>query len=366
MSKKCIFVESAKYIAMNKFLYLILCILLLSSCKVINIIPIDYLEPADVSFPASIRSVGVVNNTPQADQNGVVKVTPKAKTDYLGSREGGVVDCNAQLATEELAQNIAEGNYFDKVIICDSALRKKDYTARETKLSQQEVRELTEDLDVDAIFSLELARMYVQRQTYYQPDYPAVYPALDAKVGTLMRIYLPTRSEPMMTFNSKDSIFWIVPNAQLSKELVDEASAFAATLPVKYLLPTWKTVERHLYASGSIEMRDAAVYVREDSWDEAFKLWLAVNEGKNEKMKMRSAFNIALYYEIKDDLDQAMSWAKKALTIVDGRQKKVGEGKIINPTEDYKIIALYIIDLEQRIADQKKLNLQMERFNGDF
>lgn len=351
---------------MNKFLYLILSLLLLNSCKVINVIPVDYLEPANVSFPSSIRSVGVVNNTPQADQEDIPKAGLRSKVDYLGNREGGVVECNAKLVTEELAENIAEGNYFDKVVICDSALRKNDYISRETKLSQQEVRELTEDLEVDAIFSLEVAGMYVDKKAYYLPDYPAVQTALDAKVGTLIRIYLPTRTEPMISFNNKDSIFWVVPNGQFSQELVDEASSFAATLPVKNLLPTWQTVERYLYASGSIEMRDAAVYVRENSWDDALKLWLVANEKKSDKLKMRSALNIALYYEIKDDLDQAMLWAQKALEMVDAKQRKTEEGKIIEPTDDYKIVGFYIISLEKRVTDQQKLNLQMERFNGDF
>lgn len=50
-------------------------------------------------------------------------------------------------------------------------------------------------------------------------------------------------------------------------------------------------------------MRDTAIYVRENSWDEAYGLWnQAYQSTKNEKKKMRAALNIAVYYEMKDSL----------------------------------------------------------------
>ena len=60
-------------------------------------------------------------------------------------------------------------------------------------------------------------------------------------------------------------------------------------------------------------MRDAAIYVRENSWDDAYELWRQAFEGtKNQKKKMRAALNIAVYYEMKDSLAKAEEWAEKA------------------------------------------------------
>ena len=61
----------------------------------------------------------------------------------------------------------------------------------------------------------------------------------------------------------------------------------------------WKKGTRYLYTGGSVPMRDAAIYVRENSWDDAYELWNQAFEGtKNQKKKMRAALNIAVYYEM--------------------------------------------------------------------
>ena len=39
------------------------------------------------------------------------------------------------------------------------------------------------------------------------------------------------------------------------------------------LLPYWVEVERYYYDGGNVEMRDAGVFVREESWEEAAALW---------------------------------------------------------------------------------------------
>ena len=105
----------------------------------------------------------------------------------------------------------------------------------------------------------------------------------------------------MTTLHPTDSIFWeeyggsvtetfahMIPDAQMLRE----ASEFAGTIPVKQLLPFWKTGKRYLYTGGSVQMRDAAIFVRENSWDRAFELWEQVYNGtKKEKKKMKAALN---------------------------------------------------------------------------
>lgn len=82
--------------------------------------------------------------------------------------------------------------------------------------------------------------------------------------------------------------------------------------------------KRYLYTGGSVQMRDAAIYVRENSWDNAFELWHQAFEGtKNTKKQMRAAFNIAVYYETKDSLSQAVKWAEKAQQLAKKIEKRM-------------------------------------------
>lgn len=55
--------------------------------------------------------------------------------------------------------------------------------------------------------------------------------------------------------------------------MIRQASEFAGTVPVKHLLPYWKTVNRYFFSGGSVNMRDAAIYAREHNWDKAINLW---------------------------------------------------------------------------------------------
>lgn len=350
---------------MNKFITvsIILSCLLLASCKVINVVSIDHMLPADICFPPEVKSVAIVNNTPQGEEKPIPYKENERSRVTLGTI--GVLDGNAKLAAEELANNVAEGNYFDRVLICDSALRAGDHFSRETKLSQEEVKELTGSLGADMLLSLERVKIYFKRNMVYPVDYPIAQEALDATLSTLVRVYLPNRSEPLLGLNDQDSIFW-VGSWNISDEIVDEASSFAAKLPVKHILPTWKTVNRYYYASGSVEMRDAAVCVREQSWDEAYELWQRAYQQKSEKMRMRAAFNIALYFELKDELENAKEWLERAKDIEEKKLPKSEDGKVLESTEDFALIALYWNDLSERITNMQKLNLQMSRFNGNF
>ena len=83
--------------------------------------------------------------------------------------------------------------------------------------------------------------------------------------------------------------------------MLKEASEFAGTVPVKYMLPHWKTASRYLFTSGSVNMRDAAVYVRENDWKRAIELWKQTYEKKKKgKQKMYAAYNVALGYEMQE------------------------------------------------------------------
>ena len=203
--------------------------------------------------------------------------------------------------------------------------------------------------------------------------------AIDAKVYPTVSVYLPERSKPMATIRLNDSIFWedfgISPTeaaAQIipTKDMLKEAAEFAGTVPVKYIVPIWKNGKRYLYTGGSVPMRDAAIYVRENSWDEAYELWnQAYQSTKNEKKKMRAALNIAVYYEMKDSLAKAEEWATTAQQHARKTElKKNADNNKINTDEapNYFYISLYLTELKERNAQLSKLKLQMSRFNDDF
>jgi len=350
----------------------ILLALLVSSCVSIDLVSIDYLQPAKVIFPPEIKTVGIVNNIIARKEKSVIN-----KTDQSQSTES-VFQGDGKTVTESFAKSIAEANYFDKVIICDSALRGNDLFPREQQeLSQEEIKQLTSDLGVDLIFSVEDITIKTKEKMNFSNIFLST---IDAKVSPIVKGYVPSRSKPFITSAPEDSIFWegygITPEDaknDLIKEdsLMKEASEFAGELPTKYFLPTWNSENRIYYTSGSVELRDGGVLVREGSWDDALKLWLIANNRNNDKLKMRTAFNIALYYETHNDIDKAVEWGKKAFEIIANKENKAkplqsaGNETPRNYSQDYLIIARYLTQLMQRKEDMQMLDLQMKRFNDN-
>ncbi len=369
---------------MSKYIYsLLILACAVSSCQTIEELSIDYMVPSEISFPSQLRKVGVVNN---------VSATSTALSgDELKGTNGSywlfAPVAKPAITTESLARSLAEQNYFDEVIICDSALRAHDHHPRENTLSRNEVNELTQSLDVDFLISLEEVQLLGTRSIKPNPFVGGFEASIDMKVYPVVKVYIPNRNTPMATITATDSIFWTsvgntegVARIRLIKDsvMVNEASEFAGTVPVNYILPYWKEDGRYYYAGGSVNMRDAAVYVREGSWDKAFALWdKDIQSVKSKKKEMYLSHNIALYYEMTDRFEEAEQWALKAKNLVAEIEKitttEFDETDLtmvqrIAPQylSQYVRATLYLQQIQARKDQILKLNAQMGRFSDDF
>lgn len=350
---------------------------LLTACQSMQPLSIDYMQPAEASFPPSLRRVAVVNNMPLSTATGLQpQETDAPQAPYEVTRKTEFYTGNDTIATESLAESLAEGNYFDQVIICDSALRAHDKMPRESTLSMTEVNTLARDLGADVLIALENVQLRSTTRIHFLPELSLHYGTVDIKTYTTCRIYLPGRQGPAGTIQCTDSIFWEEPDlpadrAQLplipQDELIEAASDFAGTRPANYLLPHWTTATRYLFNGGNINMRDAAVYVREQNWPEAILLWKRLYDQKKGKQKIYAACNIALGYEMQDDINNAVIWAEKAVeaahAIAQSHIKKNGNKDIDRSELSYYSFAYnYLQTLQERQKEMGLLKAQMQRF----
>ena len=267
---------------MNKTISLIAIVtgLVLTSCGSLQTISFEQLQAADVSFPDAVRNVAVVNNMPVykvGDSHDVISMELKG---------------DGKTAAEALAEEIANANYFEQVIICDSALRGQDTELREdVMLTQDEVQKLAADLGVDLIFSFDRLDIHTKRGALFIDTFDGGFSvdAVDGIVAPVIRIYIPSRERPMLSFSKQDTISWEIEPTLSDKKIVKEASEYAATMPVNYLLPHWREVSRFYFDGGNVRMRDAGVYVRENNWDSAFELWKQIYDKGKGRQKMSTS-----------------------------------------------------------------------------
>lgn len=336
---------------MRKFLYII-GVILLVSCQSIGELSIDYMQPGDVSFPATLRRVGIVNNAITIQNDSTLN-------------QSGLIIGDAQVTTESLAKAIAAENYFDEVVICDSVLYHGDSITLQNTLSQQEVKELTQLLETDFLISVDGIVLDAKQEIALQPAWQVYQSILEVKIHPFISIHLPTRQKPLLTIHEADSIYWrefgnsekeVIHQMPSIENVITQASEYVAEAIVKKLLPTWNSTQRYYYIGSGAEMRDGDVYVREGNWEKAIKSWQVIYDTKKGKRKMQAAYNLALGYEMQDNIE-------KACELIAEAEKIATE---LKDTHNLQQISLYAMELQNRKAGLIRLKSQMQRFEADF
>ncbi|KAA6345731.1 hypothetical protein EZS27_006719 [termite gut metagenome] len=368
---KCVL--SHIFASMKRNVSVLLLSMLLASCQSTKQFGIDYMVPANVGFPPQLKRIAIVNNVNDTSGNLSLPVenTPTGTDESV--KRTVHFDGIAGSVAESLAEHIAVANYFEEVLICDSALRTRDVLPRETALTQEEVKELTEDFGADAILALEDLWIESVNAVEFIPGQYMYCGTLDVTIRPKVNIYIPSRSTPVAIINAADSIFWkkygktrtsvvpVIPAEQMAKEIID----FAGGIPVKYLMPHWETANRYIYTGGSTEMRDAAVCAGNNQWEKACKLWEQAALSKRKRLQMYAALNMAVYNEMNDKIEDALMWAMKAKQLA-REEEKIKDGTPINYVSHYYSIASYLSELQIREGNAGILNAQMERFKEEF
>lgn len=346
---------------LNAQLLAIILLLALASCQSLEPFSIDYMQPGRISFPDELTRVGIVNNVPNelpnqlsryfTDQPDVDTPTHTRQTSYFN----GV----PSLTIESLAQSIADAQYFEQVVICDSALRAHDEQLRASGLTPQEVSQLANDLGVDMLISLESVQLREVKEMIYVASFGVFAGDIAVNVKPVLQLYLPGRETAVANINATDSIYWqevgntmqqVRSRLVSNEEMLRQASDFAGTIPMKMLLPYWETARRYFFTSGNVKMRDGVVYARENHWDQAQALWTEAYNGTSSKKKQFfAAYNLALACEMQDQIEEACTWANLAVEKA--------------PTPEYLNLAKkYQNELDKRKGNLSILKAQLNRF----
>lgn len=319
----------------TKITVLLLVLCLFSACTTLQTISFERLQAADVSYPDQVRTVGVINYAPQDEQE---------RDSILGLWNG-----DGMVTVESLAREIAATDYFNQVVVCDSALRPVGMGDEEI-LPMSQADSLIQALGVDMLFAVEQVRIELKEGSLFHTELMVDVPAVDGVITPLVRAYVSGRNAPLFSISKTDTICWVVSPELTFGQIMQEASDFAATLPVSYLLPHWKEMNRYYFDGGNMEMRDAGVYIREQNWEGAAALWQKLHDGRKGKVKMRAAYNLALNYELQGDYERAKEYLDTALSLA-------SEG-----SWEHQLIEYYRLQLDEQARENRMLQIQMKRF----
>jgi hypothetical protein len=298
-------------------------ILILSSCSGIKYLTVETREPAQVTLPQDVLRVAVVNNVvQQPDEIGHNSVS--LGSTVVNSAEASA-DSVSVFYTEALAQFINEENYFNRVTYYNIPIRSDKDFFQEILLDPKKMNEIRKVTGVDAIISLDrLIIETIKREHFKQQGY--TYSAMNGKINSTIRVYLPTLEGKIPRVQFTDSLHWVGFDIQdgraysqemlPSREEAMKSLAIMAAEKMTYVFtPHWERQDRWYYTSVSKLMREGAAFAKSAEWLKAIAKWEEHYNNVSDRKKTNKAKvanNIALAYEMLGEMEEAHKWATEA------------------------------------------------------
>jgi len=335
--------------------------LLLTGCAGMKTLTIQTQEPAQVTLPKETRTLLIVNNVVAQPQD--VGHTKKSLGRSAPEKVSVTTDSLGIIFTEALTQFLNEEDFFDAVMLYEKPLRSDNEYWKEEPIAPEKMQQLKRETGADAVVSLDKLLVSSDwKDLFIQEGYP--YATLSGKISTTMRVYMPTMDGKIPTVQFIDSLYWegfdisdgmayaefIVPHAE---HALKDLTIYAADKMTYVLTPHWITQERWYYTLQSSLMREGAAFAEQTKWQEAIGKWEEFyNDSKNKVDKAKAASNIALGYEMLDDMQTALTWITVA-------QQLFNESTTSNSMER-KRASIYKTEIERRLDTSNKLNMQID------
>ncbi len=340
-----------------RFLPAMLLLLLFSSCTVYREYRIEVYKPGELVIPPQKENAALIyrNFKYQGDtlqhfyrkENQLIRVNDPHNLDSI----------LINVCLNELAINLKNNNVFNEVPIFPYHTFDRHVGDNLTPLPEELIARLSQDATADLLITLETLSTFFS--TYPETfDTPHTNEVVTIAVWG---IYDPEKHIRIEQKTMIDTIYWNgydtegnlrqnykPPPRHTALEL---ASAMAGESFAKRFYASWQTESRMYSVPPLPDFSNAAVYLEEEKWDEAIVLWQKYIDDRNGKMAIDARYNIALAFEMKDDLNAARKWLASAYELAQSYRSK----------NDLQMIQLYQKTLDRR---QKEI-LFIERMKNE-
>lgn len=312
---------------MKKYSIILLSALTLASCKTQELY-LSVIEPAPVTMPSYIKSVGVINRSIPTDETKALDILDKAF-----SLEGVNLDKDGAMESiRGLSDELLKNSRFTEVKnLNDIDFRTPALSGFPTPLTWEIVDQICGETKTDALFSLEKFDTdthlnYSTRKVDIKTPLGSI-PGLEhqADMETLVktgwRIYDPASKLILDEYIYNESVVFsgrgINPLLAASalvgrKDAVNEVSNKAGHGYALRIIPYQLRVMRDYYVKGTNNFKIARRKAQVGKWDDAGLLWEKETNNSSIKIAGRACYNMAIINEINGDLESALKWAQKS------------------------------------------------------
>lgn len=330
---------------MRSIQYLIILIVFSqSSCSVYT--DIRAKKPADIEGISEIKKVGIINRTGMPSNSQAKNVLE------------GIITGESVFADRDGAEKCVRGLYdcllkslnYDSIVLVNQVFIGNSINNFPPRFSSRLVDSLCAVLKVDAIVALE----YFDSNSGFATILDgAISPVLtrnnysnnnEMVIKTGWRLYFKggimhdEHREQTWTNYNRYPYGWNHVNYRQNYGVVSGTGYMAGINHAFRISEQWVSQRRFYFRGGSQALRNARKYAQVGEWELAYELWEQSSKSMKRKVRAKSLHNLAVYYERKGDLTQAMEKANASFAI-----------------KHYSKTGQEIFFLNQRIADEQRL-----------
>ena len=327
--------------------------LFITSCTIYKDYPIEVYKPGEITVPPSVQNVALVyrnfkypGDTLQHFYKNNHRLV-KANKDPENLDSILVNTCFLQLA-----KSLKNNKTFSEIQFFPFNTFEPHVSEKIPELSSSSVEKLADISGAGWIISLETLSWFFS--TYPESfDFPetnevvtvAVWSAYDAKEKKIVDRYSKIDTT---IWNGYDNEQNYTGSYRLPSRLdaLSIACGKAGEDYAKRFHESWETVNRIYSVPPLPDFSEAAYYFEEGKVSTAVDIWKKYTSERNGKLAIKAMYNLALAYEMQDDLETAQNWLARALELAKSYRSK----EDMNLIEDYQHI------ISDRIKELSILN----------
>lgn len=325
----------------------------LKRCAIIILVPVmltgcfasksfvtfEVLEPALITYPPLVRKTGYLNRAPVV-RNKYSNVNTIATDSRNVSIIDTIVSNNIRKGFHEATQ-LTEIGYMDEILFLEA--RKNDTIGQAEVFDFDEREQLLDFYSLDALIALEYYHLQLTRSYSYYDFFSGEYlQEFRLIMETLWRLYVNDSIAPYDEYRGIDTLYYYNRSSMPSEEYISVTSVIregSADVGFRYgikHIPLWTEVSRVVFRGGERELLEAAEYTDRGEWEKAAEIWKVMTENTSERISARAFHNLAIFYELQDDIPTASNYADRAYALWKNRY-----------------IQNYKKQLKQRLAEQE-------------
>lgn len=328
-------------------------ILSLTACATSQeFISIDYLEPAPVTLPKETNHIAFLDHQPEdasIEGSEILKFTGATRAEII----------------KGLINSLAEQSYFDQITILETKWIEPNRDAPSMSSLEKITSSVQPDLIVilsglnakDEDFVVESENLTATSVVSIQPKF--YFYNTDTKKASVY--------QPKDTVNLMPAILLTTIHPSVAERLENiehmKGGNIMGNQLASHLIPHWKSDDRMLFTDTPHFKKSTSLF-NENKLPEAIEANIAIYENEKSTVanKAKAANNIAMLYELQDNLQTALEWNQIALQILEQNSASKKDFTLGSTGDLYKFTKAYNQTIQKRVNSIKLINDQMSKF----